>query len=315
MSALGFADEVIKQITLRRPFFQMVGLKKSDFMQWRAFDTSFAEALKKAEKFSLPPLGQFYRPLQDLHSDNEARFDLYALDYEIDMVLYPPYEEFVLEFEGQSDTVQITSVIPEPKITKYVLYCRQTEFGVAMFPYYYNSQPLNYPQGWLSMGTFVELRYQPPEERVPSACKNGNAIPCSVLRSWAPIDLANDMVTCMGPEIRALYQFLVVLKARNGITRSQSTSKKKMDAKTGRYFGGYRYHILDIHTDYVVRDEESEQRDRSQITTPSGRKPPGKHRRRGHLRWYDNRTWCTLVKQTWAGHIEYGLIEKDYRVK
>lgn len=316
MSALGFVDQIISELLAKRKIFQIVGRTREESQEKVRMDVSHAYDLMRADKYTLPPLGQFYRPVEDLHANNHGKFNMYVTDYEYEMLKYPPSEEFVLEFQGIGEHVQIKNVMPDPFLTKYVLYCKQTENGVSFFPYYFNELEVEmHPLGWLALGQTVELLYVPPDHRYPARCGLGSATNFDMPNMWHPKGklVAGTIVSGMVPEVRALFQFLVALRVRSGVTHAHAQSKAKLDARSGRKVGGYRYHVLDIHTDFA-EDVQRPALPTGKILTASGRASPGRHWRRAHLRWFDDDTF-TFIRRMRVGRIENGIIEKDYRFK
>lgn len=312
MSALGYIDEVIGHIDSGKKVFQVLGQSKTDCLRWARVNPSIASELIVAPKFTLPTLGQFYRPINDLHERDDGKFSLYAEPYEIDMLQYPPFQSFVLEFAGFDDNIRMVSTSRNDVVfSKYVVWCRVLHpSSISLTPFYYSTLPVeDIPVGWVANGVTFTLRYAEPANRVRAKSGLGFGIQFSVEGEpdWE-LDILGSMISGMVPEIRALLQFLVVMNVKSGIIRTDAQTPHKHVARTGRRIGGYTYHVLDIDPSYVAERR----------SLGGSHASPGFHVRRAHLRHYKSERFSkafTFVRQTFVGNVLDGVVDKDYNIK
>lgn len=312
MSALGYVDEVIHHIESGKKVFQVLGRSKQDCLRWARVNPSIASELVVAPKFTLPTLGQFYRPISDLHERDDGKFSLYAEPYEVDMLQYPPFQSFVLEFAGFDDNIRmVTRTQNDVLFSKYVVWCRVLRpSSIAMTPFYYSTSAVeDIPVGWIMNGVTFSLLYAEPTDRVKTKSGLGVGIRFSAEGNpdW-DIEVLGSMISGMVPEIRALLQFLVVMNVKSGIAQSEAHTPRVTVARTGRRIGGYRYHVLDIDPSYVA--------ERRNIG--GSHASPGFHVRRAHLRHFKSERFSkafTFVRQHTVGNPIDGIIDKDYNIK
>lgn len=311
---LGYIDELIRYLDSGKPIYQILG---ASGMQSR---TSYVKPPKEwaadlaiSPKYTLPVLGQFYRPVDELSERDDRKFWLYAEDYEIEMLAYPPAPAFVLEFSGISEKVQIRLKTDDVIVAKYVLYCYQRQLdsgltGIGVRAFYYVDDPrplLEY--GWNVLDLPFILYPQPIEDRLENP-KSGRGfiIPTAISSSTDERfgDAILSMVSSMWPELRALLQFLVILRVKNGVARSEvCIPRSKLPTRKGRYTG-YTYHVLDIHPLYA-----EEPRPYQGGTHES----PRFHLRRAHLRHFQDFTF-TFIRMMRVGNPQRGIVEKDYNL-
>jgi hypothetical protein len=301
MEALGYVDELIRYLDSGKKVFCAIGKNADRSLVWDHPPKYVATALATSPKFTLPTLGQFYRPLEDLYSRENGKYDMYAEGYEIDMLRYPPFESFVLEFNGMSDKVFIKNKFDDMVVSKYILLCRQHPEGISIFPFLWNDREIaGIPVGWIVNGIHVIIRYQPETTRAPSFKGYGIRVASveNCEHEWTAA-----IASSMAPDIRALLQFLVVINVKNGVSRTESRTPRTMSPRIGRPLG-YTYHVLDIDPEYVAPE--------SQGTGSHG--SPRYHLRRAHLRRLSEDK-MTFVRQHFVGNPLLGIVDKDYRIK
>lgn len=317
-TTLGYVDELIRHIDSNRKIWHTISKQG---LAWVKPEKSLAADLAMSPKFTLPTLGQFYRPLNELQENSRRKYPFYIEDYEIDMLRYPPYEMFVLEFKGHDNEVNIaSSVVDEKQMDKYVMVCRTVERdgnkGIASKVYYFNEHgssatsggKIIFPAGWMTNGIEYAQYYEPPEARERHPRESGYLVSLRAL-GWRPPDMTDkhlmEYATALWPEFRALYQFLVVMNVKHGVTRrTVSTPKSLKPTLAGRRLG-YEYHVLAIDPEYVAES----------VSSGSGsHASPRFHLRRAHLRHLSSGK-VTFVRQAQVGNPLLGTIVKDYTVK
>lgn len=311
MSALGYVDEVIRHIDSGKKIFWVVGKNREESLSYKKVPRDIINLLVTSTKFTLPTLGHFYRPLEDLHAKENGKFDLYAQDYELEMMRYPPYDSFVLEFKGFDEKVFIRNKSGNEDVvfSKYVLLCRQLyPDTISLYPFYYNTRAIDiFPEGWATNGVHLTIHYDPPERRLAAtrSRQGGYSLRVSMeeLDPWTQHQAAM-VSTGMVPELRALLQFFVVINVRKGVVRSQAQTPKKQVALTGRRLG-YTYHVLNIDPAYVAPESQN---------LGGTHASPRFHIRRAHLRHYQDGTF-TFVRQTTVGNPLLGQVDKDYKIE
>lgn len=309
-TALGYIDELIRYLDSGKRLFNIVSIDDSDNLEWIKPNKHLAGDLATSPKFTLPTLGQFYRPLSDLEERANGKFSMYVEPYEFDMLQVLPFESFALEFKGYDDRVNIVYKTQDVIFDKYILLCHAVEGGVAFKPFYYCSQPFDMiPSGWSTMGIEYALPFKLPKERIRHPHGYGYALQFNIVHQHMVSPILDKMLatlaSTMWPEIRALLQFLVVLNVRKGITKTESkTTRSKIPTLAGRNTG-YVYRVLDIDPDYVAPE-------RSELGGTHA--SPRFHLRRAHLRHFTDGS-MTLVRQARVGNPFLGIVEKDYRVK
>jgi hypothetical protein len=312
-SSLGFVDMLIKHIDSNRKIWHLLSKQG---MSWIKPDQSVVNDLVRSPKFTLPTLGQFYRPLIELQQNNRQRYAFYIEGYEIDMLRYPPYDLFVLEFKGHDQDLSIQS-IDDVQMDRYILQCRRIQsdgkIGIGMKAYYFNDQsgPIQdgkvlFPAGWSTNGIEYVQHYEPPERRWRHPREKGYLVGLNTV-GWHPPGMTNQQLmeyaTALWPEFRALYQFLVVMNVKHGVTHTTvSTPKSKTTTLAGRRLG-YEYHVLQIDPEYVAES----------VNGGGTHASPRYHVRRAHLRHYSNGK-VTFVKQMYVGNPLLGSIDKDYKI-
>lgn len=318
MSALGYVDELIRHIDSKKKIWYMFSKQG---LSWQRAEPSLATDLARSPKFTLPTLGQFYRPLDELSENNRHKYACYIEGFELDMLRYPPYNMFVLEFKGHDQHINIqSSVMDDKQMDRYIMLCRAVEIngnkGIGARVFYYNehSSPATttdgkiiFPAGWMTNGIEYASYYEPPNEREKHPRENGYLVRLPPI-GWYPPHMTNDILVDLGsalwPEFRALYQFLVVMNIKKGVTRTNvSTPKSSKPTLAGRRTG-YEYHVLEIDPEYVAES----------ISSGGTHASPRFHMRRAHLRHYSDGK-ITFVRQAQVGNPLLGTVAKDYIVK
>lgn len=317
-TSLGFVDELIRHIDSNKKIWHTISKQG---LAWLKPDRSLASDLARSPKFTLPTLGQFYRPLDELSENSRHKYACYIESYELDMLRYPPYDMFVLEFKGHDADINIqSSEIGDKQMDKYVMLCRSVEHdgnkGVAVKVFYYNEydspattsdKKIIFPAGWMTNGIEYANFYEPPAERDKHPREDGYLVRLQPI-GWRPPYMTEEHLieyaSALWPEFRALYQFLVVINVKKGVTRtSVSTSKSTKPTLAGRRLG-YEYHVLEIDPEYVAES----------VSSGGTHASPRFHLRRAHLRHLSSGK-VTFVRQTQVGNPLLGTVAKDYVVK
>lgn len=315
-TTLGYIEALIKHIDSNRKIWHTISKQG---LAWVKPEPSLASVLARSPKFTLPTLGQFYRPLSELQENSRRKYPFYIEDYEIDMLRYPPYDTFVLEFKGHDHEVNIaSSVVDEKQMDKYVMVCRTVERddnkGIASKVYYYNEHDslatsngkVIFPAGWMTNGIEYAQYYQPPEIREKHPIESGYLVGLRPL-GWHPPDMTDkhliQYATALWPEFRALYQFLVVMNVKHGITHTTVSTPRSIKPTLAGRRTGYEYHVLEIDPAYVAES----------IPSSGTHASPRFHMRRAHLRHLASGK-VTFIRQMNVGNPLLGTVAKDYVV-
>lgn len=320
-TTLGYIEGLIKHIDSGRKIWHTIGMKSHQHMSWTKVDPNIANILARSPKFTLPTLGQFYRPLEELQENERKKYPFYIESFELDMLQYPPYDCFILEFKGHDEQVQISSsMLGEKQMERFVMICRSVEFdgrkGIAIKVFYFNenSNPLIgqlgrlvSPIGWSTNGVEYAQMWQPADKRlIHPYYPKSHSVALRVIEPAPayPIPELIQFASSLWPEFRALHQFLVVMNVKKGVSHSQVTTPKSKNVTLAGRRLGYEYHVLSIDPEYVAET----------ISGGGTHASPRYHIRRAHLRHYSDGK-VTFIKQMNVGNPLLGSVAKDYVIK
>ncbi len=313
MSTLKMVDDLVTAIDNGKKFFTLLGSSLGEsFRLAKITDRALSYELMQSPKFILPTLGQFYRPIEELVELSTGKFYMYGEAYEIDMLCYPPFPKFVLLFKGYDEQLRIvTKTMNDVSFSDFIILCKMiTPNAIAMKPFYFNERAMDVdgrvkvPIGWATMGLTINVKYIPPDDRVPGPFRGYGVVFDAIEEYTWELDKLQNFVSSMWVEIRALLQFLVVLNVRRGVERSERTTPVRTVARTGRRLG-FSYHVLNIDPNYAAPGNAG---------LGGTHASPRFHLRRAHLRHFQDGR-MTFVKQAYVGDPILGKVGKDYRIK
>jgi hypothetical protein len=325
----GIVDELIRYLDTNKRIYVLFGPNGNSSFREMTVEPRVVPQLIASVKFRLPTNGRFYRGDEFYAPNDRNKFRMDATATELDMLHYPPYTRFVLEYDVRGDYYphwETEGATPE----KVVIMCEhlkspdaevnKTLSGIGFKTFEYRSADVYVderviPKGWATNG--VAAITDDYDNRVTSPHdKNVYALPLGFTspNKWEPREAELNALSTMWMEIGALLQFCVAVHAKKGVTRSEVKSKPRraMTIKGRRL--GYTYHVLDIDHEYVEPAPlEGEYIPKGHHASPRF------HMRRAHLRRLPDHTLenphVTFVRQCAVGNLTRGVVEKDYRVK
>jgi len=320
----GITDELIRYLDSHKKIFVTFGVNGNNSMRHLQPSLQLIPQLIESVKFRLPVNGRFYRPDSDYVENESGKFSMHASGFELDMLHFPPYDKFILEYEvGKGTDRWQEGATPE----KVVVLCEHLKplvkqgepvpdiSGIGFKVFEYRSaqvrvEDLIIPAGWATNAVVAITDKR--SDRVRSWRDKeyfGLSVGFTNNIGWTSKEGALNAISTMWMEINAILQFNVAISVKHGVQRTEVISKprKPMTVKGRRL--GYTYHVLDIDPDYI---------DPPPRELGGHHASPGFHLRRGHPRRQPGHTIyaprITLVKRCFVGDVMRGVIEKDYRV-